>query len=676
LIHERRFCVFSEIEFAQLMRALKGQELLMGTLNTGLIVAILIFGVPAAVLFAATCAVRHIPNNRVGIIEKLWSPSGSLIEGQLIATDGKAGYQARMLRGGVHVGYWRWQYKIHKLPLVTVKQGCIGYVFARDGAPLESGQTLGQVVDCNNFQDAEQFLHNGGQKGRQRQILREGVYAINLAQFNVITQDGVYHLGQHHDTLAGWQNSLEQIGGFLPVVVAAQQDNIGIVTCHDGPSLEAGEIIAPPVSPNKDDPNFHNNFQDPEAFLRAGGRRGRQYAPLTDGTYFINRWFATVELIEKKIVPIGYVGVVVSYYGITGRDLSGTDFRHGERVQEGERGVWAKPLGPGKYPFNTYAGSVVLVPTTNFVLHWITGKSEGHRYDESLRSIDLVTKDAYEPTLPLSVVVHIDYEKAPSVIQRFGDVKQLITQTLDPMLSAYFRDVAHRRSMLELIHERDHIQVDARDELRRKFSAFDIECVDVLIGKPETASADGAIETLLDQLRQRQLATEQIETFARQQQAAAKLQELNDAKAKAEMQVHLTQSKVRIDVITNQAEANLSKSKKEAEQTVILAEAESKKRSLEGQGESDRVRQIGQAEAQVLLQKVASFGDPRLYAMSQVSEILSKSRQPIVPRQVFTSGEQDGGLIGTLLRLVTAEKIGQLDVKPAEPATEEEKQTA
>ena len=95
------------------------------------------------------------------------------------------------------------------------------------------------------------------------------------------------------------------------------------------------------------------------------------------------------------------------------------------------------------------------MPTTNFVLHWVTGQTESHRYDESLRSIDLVTKDAYEPLLPLSVVVHIDYQKAPSVIQRFGDVKKLITQTLDPMLSAYFRDVAHKKTMLELLQERD-----------------------------------------------------------------------------------------------------------------------------------------------------------------------------------------------------------------------------
>ena len=48
---------------------------------------------------------------------------------------------------------------------------------------------------------------------------------------------------------------------------------------------------------------------------------------------------------------------------------------------------------------------------------------------------------------------------------------------------------------------RDVIQDEAREELRRKFREFDIECVDVLIGKPDTAEAGGKIETLLEQLR-------------------------------------------------------------------------------------------------------------------------------------------------------------------------------
>ena len=186
------------------------------------------------------------------------------------------------------------------------------------------------------------------------------------------------------------------------------------------------------------------------------------------------------------------------------------------------------------------------MPTTNFVLHWVTGRTESHRYDESLRSIDLVTKDAYEPTLPLSVVVHIDYQKAPNVIQRFGDVKKLITQTLDPMLSAYFRDVAHKRTMLELLQDRDSIQHESSNELGRKFHNFDIECVDVLIGKPDTEQAGGKIETLLEQLRLRQLSLEQVETYSKQVTAAQNLRVLNEAQAQAQMQTQLSNSLVQI----------------------------------------------------------------------------------------------------------------------------------
>ena len=47
-------------------------------------------------------------------------------------------------------------------------------------------------------------------------------------------------------------------------------DSIGILTIHDGPSLAPGEIIAPSVGNDAADANFHNNYQDPDAFLRAG----------------------------------------------------------------------------------------------------------------------------------------------------------------------------------------------------------------------------------------------------------------------------------------------------------------------------------------------------------------------------------------------------------------------
>jgi uncharacterized membrane protein YqiK len=659
--------------------------------NTGSVLLLILSLLLLATLIVF--GVRFIPNDRVGIVEKLWSLRGSVGEGRIMAFNGQAGYESNVMRGGIHFGKWVWQYRIHKVPLVTISQGKIGYVYARDGEPLWAGQTLGRVADCSNFQNAEWFLRGRatkagqeivvGQRGRQRSILREGVYAINLALFVVITEDRVYSLNLESKSdlhqLLGWQEELKSVDGFNPTVIGEELsavdplnpdkmmavDSIGIVTIHDGPSLSPGEIIAPAMGNDPSDANYHNNFQDPEAFIRGGGRRGRQYVPLTDGTYFINRWFATIEHHPKTVVPIGHVGVVVSYYGPMGKDLSGDSFRHGERVARGERGVWEKPLGPGKYPFNTYAGIMVLVPTTNFVLHWVTGRTETHRYDDTLKSIEMVTRDAYEPTLPLSVVVHIDYMKAPSVIQRFGDVKKLITQTLDPMLSAFFRDVAHKRTMLELLQQRDSIQQEARKELQRRFAEFDIECVDVLIGKPDTQEAGGKIETLLEQLRQRQLSVEQIETYQKQRAAAEEQKKLNEAQAVAARQTELTGSKVQIEIARNQADADLERARKNAEQTIITAEAESKQRILAGQGEAKRIAEIGQAEAEVLTRKIASFADPRLYALSVVAEHLSHSSQPLVPQQVFMSGNNGGGknaaslgMVSTLVDLMVAEKSG------------------
>ena len=186
------------------------------------------------------------------------------------------------------------------------------------------------------------------------------------------------------------------------------------------------------------------------------------------------------------------------------------------------------------------------------------------------------------------MVVHIDYQKAPSVIQRFGDVKQLITQTLDPLLSAYFRDVAHKKSMLQLIHDRDEIQQQAREELRAKFAQFDIQCVDVLIGRPESKPGDTKIENLLEQLRQRQFAIEQVETFQKQQEAAVRQKSFNEAQAQAQLQAELTKSQVQIRISENAGDADLAQARKAAETTVVQAEAAAKQARLQGEGEAGR----------------------------------------------------------------------------------------
>ncbi len=109
--------------------------------------------------------IRYIPNTRVGIVEKLISGKGSVKTG-FIALNGEAGFQPELLRGGWHF-LTPFQYRIHKLPLVTIPQGKIGYVFARDGQDLPSTQALASNERAKDFQDLRAFFAAGGQKGPQ-----------------------------------------------------------------------------------------------------------------------------------------------------------------------------------------------------------------------------------------------------------------------------------------------------------------------------------------------------------------------------------------------------------------------------------------------------------------------------------------------------------------------------
>ncbi len=645
----------------------------------------------------------YIPHTQVGIIEKIWSSKGSLREGQIIARNGEAGYQAKFLRGGIHFGLYPWQYRIHKEPLVSVAEGKMAYVYARDGVPLEPIQTLGRNVDSNHFQDAIAFLEAGGQRGRQRGILREGVYAINLALFVVITEERVFSgpVRESADRYELWKAQLLGLRAFDPVVIGSgvqrhlqgyigdtsaseagappslvdkmpefnpNVDTIGVVSIQDGPTIGSGEIIAPEVKAvNGRD---HNYFQDPEAFLQLGGKRGKQLQVLTDGTFFINRWFGTVEIKAKTLIPIGYVGVVVSYHGAAGDDTTGESFRYGEQVEVGHRGVWRSALTPGKYALNPYAVKVELVPTINFVLRWISGQTEAHHYDEDLTSIDLITADGYEPRLPLSLVLHIDYQKAPSVVQRFGDVKRLITQTLDPILTAYFRDVAQTSHMLDLLTKREEIQRHATEELGERFKRYDINVVAVLIGRPEsreiTAGQADPIETLFDQLRMRRLADEQRATYAKQEEAAKQQVALNEAKAKAERQTELTQSAIAVQIAANRGQAEFAEAEQLAKKQVTLAEGEARSKELIGKGESSRIAQVGLAEAAVTYQKVGAYRDPRLYALNVFADQFSKSVQPLVPSRLFISNASGkdgeprgtGSVLETLLSLILSEQAG------------------
>ena len=648
------------------------------------------------VLVVLLLTFRYIPNDRVGIVERLWSPAGSVKTG-LIALNGEAGFQPELLRGGWHV-LMPFQYRIHKMPLVTIPQGRIGYVFARDGQPLPPTQTLAQNVAASDFQNVGEFLRAGGQRGPQRKILREGTYALNTAQFVVITSGRVYFLpleASETDTFKRMAEVVADRNGFEPVVIKGADDVIGIVTVHDGPSLAEGQIIAPTVGDDATSSStYHNSFQDPEKFLQAGGLRGRQLQTLVEGTYYINRLFATVEMVPKTVVEVGNVGVVVSYTGEAGVDLTGDQYKHGELVKRHTRGVWSEPLLPGKYAFNTYAGKVTLVPTTNFILKWNKSESGSHKYDENLSEVSLITKDAFEPSLPLSVVVHIDYRKAPLVIQRFGDIKRLVEQTLDPMVSAYFKNIGQTRTLIQLIQDRSAIQQLSGEQMKEKFAQYNLELQEVLIGTPTSGAVGSQIETILTQLRARQIAEEQVETYTRQEKAAMKEKELREAESRAKQQTFITESELSINIQSNQGKAEYERSRQEAARIQTLATAEAEKIRILGEGEAkkiqaiagadaERTARVGIAQAMAIEEQVRAYGGPRLQLTQQVlnrfAEAIQASQVDVVPKILISGQNGQGGspmtgnVMEALLTLMLSEKLGAdvgMTSTPRQPAAE------
>ncbi len=640
----------------------------MNVVSFLILVGLMVLVFAALVLLSG---IRVIPNTRIGIVEKRFSGKGS-VKGGFIAMNGEAGFQPKVLRGGLHY-LMPIQYVVHTAPLVTIPQGKIGYIFARDGKLLDSTQTLASNENVSDFQDVESFLKNGGQRGPQRRVLREGTYAINLVQFIVLTDSRVYSLPlsrEDMDVIQKMANVIAERNGFVPVIIKDTDDKIGIATVHDGPSLGQGEIIAPVVGDDpKNEETYHNKFQDPDKFLKAGGFRGRQLQVLVEGTYYVNRLFATVEMIQKTIIEVGNVGVVVSYTGETGEDLSGKEYRHGELVARGRRGVWEEALLPGKYPFNTYAGKVVSVPTTNFILKWIRSQSGAHHFDENLTEVSLITKDAFEPSLPLSVVVHIDYKKAPLVIQRFGDIKRLVEQTLDPMVSSYFKNIGQTRTLIQLLQDRSAIQQVAGQEMKEKFEHYNLELEEVLIGTPSSPENDTQIETILMQLRSRQIAAEQIETYDRQEKAAVKERELREAESRAQMQTSMTQAELNIEIQSNQGKAEYQRSIQQASQIRALAEAE-----------AEKVARIGIAQALATEEQVRAYGGPQFQVtqtvLNRFSEAVQQSKVDVVPRVVVGANKDSGSgnIMEALLAMLLSDRFGALSNEAQGKRSEEAEQ--
>ncbi|BAV07985.1 Uncharacterized membrane protein YqiK, contains Band7/PHB/SPFH domain [Filimonas lacunae] len=626
-------------------------------MDANVIKVLLFIGIPIIIAICYRVVLRIffgvviVPEDRIGLVTKKFVLMGKqeLPEGRIIAVDGEAGFQAQTLAPGVYFGKWAWQYTVIFEPFTVIPTGKVGLVMAKDGTELPLGAILARKVACDAFQDAEAFLKNGGQKGRQTTMMTPGSYRVNTFLFNVEITD----------------------------MVNIPDNAVGIVTTMEGQALENGSIAGKIVA-------GHNNFQDADSFVLNGGYKGLQEQVVLAGSYFFNPWFAKVEMVKMTEIPIGHVGVVISYVGSDGEDLSGIEFKHGNIVAKGHKGVWAEPFGPGKYPVNPYIMKVEYVPTTNLVLNWASARSEAHQLDKNLSTITVRSRDGFTFNLDVAQIIHIPTTEAPKVIARFGNMSNLVTQVLEPTIGNYFRNSAQDAEVIDFLKSRKERQESAKMHIGRVLEEYNVHGVDTLIG--DIVPPDSLMKTLID----RKIAEEQKVTYDTQMRAQETRQALEKETAIAEIQKEIVKADQGVLIAERIADASVKKAtgdansvrlqanadadrmkllasgeaekvrllaKAEAERTELIARADAEKISVTGRAEAEKILAIGQSHAESYKLAVEAMGGDN-FTQLKVMEAIAEQKVKIMPDVLISGGDGNANPVNGLLGLKLLEELG------------------
>ena len=136
-----------------------------------------------AVLIIISTAI-YVEDDQAGVVVIKFGQD--LPTGQIIATNGEKGPQAAVLPPGWHFGYWPWQYQLTTVDNITIPQGAVGVVEAKDGsAPLPRGEIFASEWDSSSdMLDGNKFMAKG-HKGPQLTVLTPGQYRYNPRLFTI-----------------------------------------------------------------------------------------------------------------------------------------------------------------------------------------------------------------------------------------------------------------------------------------------------------------------------------------------------------------------------------------------------------------------------------------------------------------------------------------------------------
>lgn len=543
-----------------------------------------------------------------------------------------------------------------------IPPGKVGVVTASDGDQLDAGRLHGKATEGHrNYQDAESFIGNGGQKGPQVEILTPGTYRILTQSVPIMGGDpkpGLFFVRLYDAT-------------------AINENNIGLVEALDGAPLDPRDYVATPIE-------GHDNFQDCNEFITRGGQRGPQKDILLPGTYYINPLvFKVINETAKEVKP-GEVAVIVSNIGkdpseeirqqmankVRERmereeqqhisqaaarldkldderrtmaeieeDLKITDpadMRLDEGaheayvVPEGFRGIQEVVVGPGRYYVNTLAVSPIIIPTTNQTVEWTAGESAA----DTFNPFEVISKDGFTMQLEVRVVFRVKPEDAPFMVAKIGSTDRLIQNVMHPLIDSIFRNQASESSAMAYLQNRHEEQERAEARVRAHLLKYHVDVVNVLICHIHLP------EELMKTQTEKILAEQRQNMYDAQREAEEKRIQLEKTSAHANNQKDLMAATVGVEISAKRAEQR--KAEGEGEAHYILAT---------GRAEAEKVRLMGEAQGVAYHEQVNALGAQGV-ALVETLKVIGDKGVRITPDILASGGSGDGSSgIGTLLLL-------------------------
>ena len=565
-----------------------------------------------------------IGENEIGLVESIdglpvppGKIFGGVVEGHDLFQEGDVylrnggfkGPQLQLLPPGLY-RINPYLFKVVKVPMIRVPNNQIGVVVAADGQPIAPGRLLGKKVEGHdNFQNGQSFLENGGQKGPQIDILLPGAYRINTKLFNVVLRDAT--------------------------VIPTKK--VGLVTARDGEPLPIGEYVAKSIPDT-------GEFQGSAAFLANGGQRGPQFDFLKPGTFYINPLMFDVSLDEVLFVQRGEVSVIVSNVGkdpvsILPKPQPGTDpLKVGvERyvVEPGYRGIQREVLGPGTYYLNKLAFTPHIIPTTNITIDWAEQKSD-NRVPMVFDPLAIVSKDGFEMTVEVKVILRVQPQQAPHMVARIGTIQNLIEAVIHPLVDSSFRNQASSSEAMMFMQDRHEQQRKAEQHIMEELEKYYVECVSVLICQIKLP------ERLMQTLTNKVVAFQQKSMFDAQQEAESRRKEMEKTKAQADLQPSLVKAEIDVQIATQQKQQSITLAEGHGQSTRLEQEGVAAGIEAVGKAEGEKIRAVGNATAEAYTKQAMALGQAPL-SIIEIMRQVSAGKIKITPDVVVNGGGDGGG---------------------------------